>query len=57
MPKWGWSHLPVQQQIHWLKNWKRRLSKKDRDRVLVNTFHGFIRMQLDIGQLEGQDVD
>lgn len=33
---------------------KRRLSKKDQDRVLVNTFHGFIRMQLDMVNWKGK---
>ncbi|MBK4251854.1 ATP-dependent helicase, partial [Enterobacter hormaechei] len=33
---------------------KSRLSKKDQDRVLVNTFHGFIRMQLDMVNWKGK---
>ena len=33
---------------------KRRLSKKDQHRVLVNTFHGFIRMQLDMVNWKGK---
>ena len=33
---------------------KRRLSKKDHDRVLINTFHGFIRMQLDMVNWKGK---
>ena len=33
---------------------KSRLSKNDHDRVLVNTFHGFIRMQLDMVNWKGK---